>query len=116
MMATSSPRETAEREVVVSRTFDAPRDKVFEAWTAAEKLDRWWGPNGFSNTTHQMDFRPGGSWTYTMHGPDGTDYPNYIKYLEIVRPQRLFYDHGTDAESAAHFRVTVDFVDRGGKT
>ena len=59
-----------------SRLFDAPRSLVFEAWTDPKHLAHWWGPNGFSLTTHSFDFRAGGVWRFVMHGPDGRDYQN----------------------------------------
>ena len=70
---------------------DGPPDLVFEAFTDPGHLDRWYGPNGFTVTTHAFEFRPGGTWDFTMHGPDGTDYPNWIEWLEIIpaRADRL---------------------------
>ena len=68
-----------------------------------------WGPNGFTNTIHEMAVRPGGVWRFIMHGPDGTDYPNYIVFDEIVRPERLTYAHGIDANNPPEFHVTVTF-------
>ena len=50
---------------------------------------QWWGPNGFTTTIQEMDFRRGGVWTLVMHGPDGTDYPNYSTFQEIVYPERI---------------------------
>src|SRR5690242_18319385 len=89
--------DTSDREILQSRMFDAPRALVFEAFTKAEHLACWWGPNGFRTTTKSMDVRPGGAWTFTMHGPDGKDWPNHIAYREVVAPERLVYDHGADA-------------------
>jgi uncharacterized protein YndB with AHSA1/START domain len=66
----------SEREIVVSRSIAGPRRLVFEAYTDARQLAQWWGPNGFTTTTHAFEFRPGGVWDFVMHGPDGTDYPN----------------------------------------
>ncbi len=86
MPDTNSPTaDTSTREIVTTRLFDAPPERVFEAWSRAEHLERWWGPRGFTTTTHAFDFRPGGTWKLTMHGPDGTDFPNRIVYDEIVR-------------------------------
>ncbi len=102
-----------EREIVITRTFDAPRETVWAAWTDAKHLDQWWGPTGFRNETHAMDFRIGGVWRYTMHGPDGTDYPNWIRYREIVRLSRLFYDHGADKDDEVHFEASATFEDLG---
>src|SRR6478735_6105977 len=81
------------REIVASRVFDAPRDLVFKMWTDREHAGNWWGPKGFRTTIHEMDVRPGGVWRFVMHGPDGRDYQNKIVYVEVVRPERLVYDH-----------------------
>jgi uncharacterized protein YndB with AHSA1/START domain len=113
----TKPTDTSDREIVMSRVFDAPRELVFQVWTDPTHVTQWWGPRGFSTTTQSMDVRPGGDWRYCMHGPDGRDYENRITYLEVVRPQRLVYRHG-GAEDAdpANFQVTVTFEDQGGKT
>lgn len=108
---------TADREIVQSRTFDAPRELVWEAWTRPEHVDQWWGPRAFTTTTQpgDMDVRPGGVWTFVMEGM-GMTFPNYIHFHEVVRPERLVYDHGTDEASAPAFHVTVTFVEEGGRT
>jgi len=111
----SAAASTADREIVITRVFDAPRELVFDAWTDPQHIGTWWGPNGFTTTTYQIDVRPGGVWRFVMHGPDGVDYQNKIVYLEIVKPERLVYDHGDEAD-AGHFRVTVTFAEQGGKT
>lgn len=108
---------TADREIVITRDFDAPRALVFEAWTQPQHIVQWWGPTGFTNTDLGMDVRPGGSWRFVMHGPDGTDYPNKILYHEVVRPERLVYDHSDDVDAGGiHFQVTVSFTEHAGKT
>jgi uncharacterized protein YndB with AHSA1/START domain len=66
--------DTTGRAIEVSRTIDVPRRFVFEAWTQERHISRWLGPDGFTNTTHRFEFRVGGVWEFTMHGPDGTDY------------------------------------------
>ena len=76
--------DTSEREILLSRVFDAPRNLVWEAWTDPRQVAQWWGPNGFTTTIEVMDVRPGGHWRHVMHGPDGTDYPNDIVFLEVV--------------------------------
>jgi len=105
----------SDREIVITRVFDAPRDLVFQVWTDPQHVGSWWGPKGFTTTTHEIDVRPGGVWRFIMHGPDGVDYPNKIVYLEIARPDRLVYDHG-DEGKPGYFRVTVTFADQDGKT
>ena len=73
---------------------------MFSAFTDPKHLAQWWGPDGFTTTTHSFDFRPGGIWRFVMHGPDGRDYQNRIIYDEIVPPERLVYHHsgGDDVE------------------
>jgi len=100
------------RSIVGTRVFDAPRELVFDVWTDAQHIANWWGPRGFTTTTHEMDVRPGGTWRFIMHGPDGTDYDNEIVYLEVVKPERIVYTHGP----APIFDVTVTFTEEGGKT
>jgi len=88
---------------------------VFQVWTDPEHVGSWWGPQGFTTTIHEMDVRQGGVWRFTMHGPDGVNYPNKIVYLEIKKPQRLVYDHGDDGQRG-YFRVTVTFDEEGNQT
>jgi uncharacterized protein YndB with AHSA1/START domain len=118
MAAKNDPAaDEAARTILTMRTYDAPRARVFEAWTDATHLAQWWGPNGFTTTTHAIDVRPGGVWRFVMHGPDGTDYQNQITYEEIVKPERLVYRQGGDVDALpVQFRVTVTFEDLGGKT
>src|SRR6185437_13968766 len=84
----------ADREIVIERLLDAPRELVFEVFTSAEHLGRWWGPTGFSVTTSAFDFRVGGVWRFVMHGPDGRDYQNRLVFDVIDRPARLLARHG----------------------
>jgi uncharacterized protein YndB with AHSA1/START domain len=105
---------TTDRELGITRIFNANRELMFRVWTSPE-IAHWWGPNGFTNTILEMDVRPGGKCRYIMHGPDGTDYPNTITYMEVVQPERLVYMQGDD-ENPDHFRVTVTFEDLGEQT
>jgi uncharacterized protein YndB with AHSA1/START domain len=108
---------TADREIVISRLIDAPRALVFKAFTHPDHVVQWWGPDGFSTTTREADVRPGGVWRYTMHGPDGTDYPDRIDFREIVEPERLLYDLSSESpDDPSRFQSTVTFEDQGGKT
>lgn len=107
--------DTSNRELAITRTFDASRDLLFRVWTSPEHIAHWWGPKGFTNTILEMDVRPGGVWRYIMHGPDGTDYPNRITYLEVVKPEKLVYMHGDDTDPD-QFRGTVTFEDLGERT
>lgn len=107
-----------DREIVLSRVFDAPRERVFEAWTDPEGLAQWFGPKGFVTTTHEIDVRVGGLWRFEMRAPNGTRYPNRIEYLEIKKPERLVMDHGSDLDDDPNrFRVTITFDSQSdGKT
>jgi uncharacterized protein YndB with AHSA1/START domain len=97
----------ADRGITLTRFFDAPRELVFDAFTDPKHIGEWWGPNGFTITTYEIDVRPGGLWHYTMHGPDGRDYLNKMRYVEVERPSRLVYDH----ETGPLFRATVTFLE-----
>lgn len=103
-------------EIRITRVYDAPVKTVWEAWTDPAQAAQWWGPRGFTITTHSKDLRVGGTWNYTMHGPDGTDWPNITHYLEVVPGKKLVYDHGATETEPPRFRVTVLFSEVGGKT
>ncbi len=109
-MNAKTQSNSTDREIVMTRTFDAPRELVWKAWTDPQQIVKWWGPNGFTDTLYEMEVRPGGVWHHLMHGPDGTDYPNKVVYLEVVQPERLVYSHGGDkAGHPCQFHVTVTF-------
>lgn len=115
----SSTPDTADREIIISRIVDAPRTKVWRAFTEPEHLIQWWGPNGFTNTFHEFAFKEGGVWRFMMHGPDGTDYPNRIVFDEIVPQEHIAYTHDDDSpEEKGHvFHSTVSFEEQAdGKT
>jgi uncharacterized protein YndB with AHSA1/START domain len=103
-------------KIEITRLYEAPLKSVWDAWTDAKQVAQWWGPRGFTITTHSKDLRTGGHWSYTMHGPDGTDYPNTTKYLEVEKYSRLVYDHGGHEDRPPLFRVTVQFTEQNGKT
>ena len=103
-------------ELKLIRLYDAPVKAVWDAWAESEQVAKWWGPRGFTITTHGKDLRPGGHWNYTMHGPDGVDYPNKTKYFEVEKHRKLVYDHGANDEQGPLFRVTVLFSEIEGKT
>jgi len=96
-------------ELSISRIYDAPVSVVWEAWTDPVQLAQWWGPRGFTITTHSKELKPGGAWRFTMHGPDGVDYPNVALYHEVETGRRLVYDHGSHDDKPPLFRVTVVF-------
>jgi len=109
--------DTDPRSIIGMREFDAPRDLVFAAWTDPKHLAQWWGPNGFTTTTHSFDFRPGGQWRFVMHGPDGRDYQNLVTFDEISRPDRIVYRHGGTVDvEPVQFKTTVVFEDLGLRT
>jgi uncharacterized protein YndB with AHSA1/START domain len=110
--------DTADREIVISRVLDAPRELVWDAWTDPEQVAKWWGPRGFTTTIHEMDVRPGGVWSHTMHGPDDTDYPNKSVFVEVVKPERIVYKHagGRVGSEGANFESTWTFEALGDKT
>jgi len=105
-----------DRQISLTRMIEAPRELVFDAWTSDEHLSQWWGPNGFTLTTDSIDVRPGGRWTFTMHGPDGVDYPNEILYEEVVRPELITFEHGAPGREDPSFRGVITFDDFMGNT
>jgi uncharacterized protein YndB with AHSA1/START domain len=99
------------RELTISRLVNAPRELVWKVWTEPEHIKNWWGPNGFTNTIFKMDVQPGGIWEFIMHGPDGTDYKNKSVYKEVVKYEKIVYDH-----VSPKFQFTVTFKEQGRKT
>ncbi len=105
-----------DRQIVTTRVIDGPRDLVYMAWTEVRHLAQWFGPRGFTTTTRAFEFRPGGVWEFEMHGPDGTVYPNWIEWREIVPSERIVYRQGGHADDPNAFESTISFVDRAGGT
>ncbi|WP_426418779.1 SRPBCC family protein [Bradyrhizobium genosp. A] len=107
-----------DREIVMSRVIDAPRDLVFEAWSDPKHLPQWFGPKGFKIETFEIDVRVGGVWRFNMIGPDGTVYPNRMRFRRIERPSFMEMDHGVDHDDdPSMFRATVTFAEQSnGKT
>ena len=101
-----------DRELATWRLLDAPRARVFRAFSDPARLARWWGPKGFTNTFHEFDLRPGGAWRFVMHGPNGGDYDNESVFVEISPPVRLVLRH----VSRPRFELTVALAEEGGKT
>ena len=113
------PEAPADDPVIrIARQVAAPRDLVWSAWTDPSRVTHWWGPRGFRTTTHSHDLRPGGTWSFTMHGPDGTDYPNRVVFDAVEPPARLTYAHygPEDPEDAPHFHARVTFAEAGART
>ena len=96
-------------EIISTRLFPVSRERLFTAFRDPQQLELWWGPKGFTNTFDEFDFRPGGDWKFTMHGPDGKDYANHSVFAEIVNDERIVFDH-----VAPDFRMTITLADAEG--
>ncbi|MCW7940529.1 ATPase [Streptomyces hygroscopicus] len=107
---------TADREIEISRVIDAPRELVFEAFTEVRHLSRWWGPEGFTTTTRSFEFREGGEWDFVLHGPDGTDYSEWIRWLRIAPPERIALLHGESRDDPNAFESVLTFASDGEQT
>ncbi|MFC9651260.1 MULTISPECIES: SRPBCC family protein [unclassified Streptomyces] len=107
---------TADREIVTSRIIDAPRELVFEAFTDVRHLSRWWGPEGFTTTTRAFVFRVGGEWDFVMHGPDGTDYQEWITWTALTPPERIAMLHGETRDDLNAFESVITFEPDGAAT
>jgi uncharacterized protein YndB with AHSA1/START domain len=104
-------------EIRLVRVYNAPVELVWECYTEVKHKANWWGPRGFTISTKSKDLRPGGNWVYTMHGPDGKDWPNFTTYHVVDKYSKLVYDHGASAaDQKPLFRVTVTFEELNGKT
>ncbi|HEY4875059.1 MAG TPA: SRPBCC family protein [Puia sp.] len=99
-------------ELTITRLFNAPRQLMWEVWTNPEHIKNWWGPNGFTNTIFTMDVKNGGIWDFIMHGPDGTDYKNENVFAEIMKPEKIVYDH----VNYPKHHTTITFKEQGNKT
>jgi uncharacterized protein YndB with AHSA1/START domain len=102
---------TKDRELLLTRTLNAPVDLVWEAWTNPQHIAKWWGPNGFTNTITVMDLKPGGQWNLTMHGPDGTDYKNESIFKEVILHKKIVFEH-----VSPKFTATITFTAQGEQT
>jgi uncharacterized protein YndB with AHSA1/START domain len=107
-----------DREIVLTRVYDASRELVWRAWTEPARIVQWFGPRGYTCTTHEIDIRVGGRWRFDMTGPNGQRWPNRMVFLEIDAPKKIVIDHGSDIDDdPARFRVTVTFDEQSnGKT
>ncbi|QEC77658.1 SRPBCC family protein [Mucilaginibacter ginsenosidivorax] len=103
---------TADRELRLTRTLEAPVELVWEVWTQPEHIAKWWGPNGFTNTISKMDVEPEGEWDLVMHGPDGTDYKNKSIFKEVIPLKKIVYEH----VSGPKFVATIEFEAQGEQT
>jgi uncharacterized protein YndB with AHSA1/START domain len=107
---------TADREIMISRIIDAPPELVFEAFTEVRHLSQWWGPEGFTTTTRAFEFRVGGEWDFVMHGPDGTDYQEWITWTRIVAPEGIALLHGESRDDPNAFESVLTFEPDGAAT
>jgi len=113
---TPAEAATADRELVISRVIGAPRELVFEMFTEVRHLSRWWGPEGFTTTTRAFEFCVGGEWVFVMHGPDGTDYQEWISWTEITPPERIALLHGESRGDPNAFESVLTFAALGAAT
>ena len=104
---------SGERELAATRLLNARRQLVFRAMSEPVHLAQWWGPKGFRNTIHEFDFRPGGHWHLTMHGPDGTDYENEYVVLEVAEPERIVISH---PDPKHNFQLAITLAEEGEET
>ncbi len=109
---------TLDREIVLSRVFDAPRELVYRAFSDPRVLDQWFGPKGYTCVTHEMTFAVGGRWRFDFTAPNGQRFDNRVVYLELSEPERMVFDHGSDKDDdPGRFRVTITFDQQSdGKT
>lgn len=103
--------DTGGREQKTSLLLDAPVELVWEVWTRPEHIKHWWGPNGFTNTIEKMQVKAGGEWIFTMHGPDGRNYPNRTIFRKVVDHKKLVHEH-----FEPNFIAIIDFESQGDKT
>jgi uncharacterized protein YndB with AHSA1/START domain len=112
----------SDEEMLITRTFDAPRDLVWQMWASCEHLKHWWGPEGWSLPVCEIDFRPGGTWFYCMSGPDDMQSCGKGLYQAIKAPERLVYQdlftdgEGNPMEGMPVAEITIEFTETDGKT
>ena len=106
----------SEREIVLTREFEAPRDLVFEAFSKPEHVAHWWGQKSSTLPVCEMDFRPGGAWRFVEHAADGNDYCFRGEYRDIVRPERIVWTFEFEGLPGHISLETMVFQDLGGKT
>jgi uncharacterized protein YndB with AHSA1/START domain len=95
-----------------SREIPATAQQVFAAFSDAERLARWWGPKGFTNTFKVCEFKPGGRWSFIMHAPNGGEHPNESVFTEIESPRKVVVQHVSEPK----YRLTVDLTSSVGGT
>jgi len=106
--------EKSKNELIITRVFDAPRERVWKAWTDPHMFKDWWGPKGFTSPVAKFDLRVGGKYLNCMRSPDGKDYWSTGVYGEIVKPERLvmtdsFADKEGNIVRATHYGLSAGF-------
>lgn len=116
-MPANASRSDGDRELTITRTYDAPAALLFRAWSQPEHLMRWFGPVGWPVTMCEVDFRQGGRWRMAMTGPGGEqNEPFGGAYLEIVPDRKIVFDNAFEGNPAKKMVMTVTFEEKGGKT
>jgi uncharacterized protein YndB with AHSA1/START domain len=119
MSPATDPKDTSDRELMISHVFNAPRALVFKIWTEPAHIKDWWGPRGYTTLSCAMDLRPGGAWRVESCHTDGSQTAERGVFREIVEPERLVFTHaweGEDGKPGHETLVTVTFADLGDKT
>jgi uncharacterized protein YndB with AHSA1/START domain len=119
MTAAARTAPFAERELTITRVLNAPRERVFKAWTDPKELAQWWGPKGFTNPVCEVDLKPGGALRIVMRAPDGGEYPMKGVFREIVPPSRLVFTNIAVDKDGNHIiegLTTVTFAEEDGRT
>jgi uncharacterized protein YndB with AHSA1/START domain len=108
--------QPSDREIVMARIFDAPRELVFAAYTDPQHIPHWWGPRNMTTIVDRMDVRPGGVWRYIHKGPDGAEFGFNGEYREIVPPERLVSTFEFEGMPGHIVVDTAVFEEQDGKT
>jgi uncharacterized protein YndB with AHSA1/START domain len=111
-MESKSDKVTADNELFITRTLNAPIDLVWEVWTDPKHIAQWWGPIGFTTSIQHMEVKEGGEWDLVMHGPDGVDYKNKNVFSKVIKPELIVFKHVTPPI----FTATITFKKQGDKT
>jgi uncharacterized protein YndB with AHSA1/START domain len=106
----------SDREIVMTRVFDAPRDLVFEAHSSCEHISHWWGPRRYEVAKCDLDFRPGGAWRIVHRGSEGDEYGFRGEFREIVRPERIVWTFEWEGLPGHVSVQTAEFEEHDGKT
>ena len=104
--------DTSKRSLKMTKTFNASAELLWKVLTTPEYIKEWWGPDGFTNTIRKMDVREGGTWDFTMHGPDGTDYDNEYVYTTIIPLKKIVLDHLKEPK----FTINISIHEEGLQT